>query len=129
MRYEDLFLNNGTTIRDVYPSAFGVTTGGAATRGTNGASAVKTEETAAMTSEAFKPASNPLVGGAVFVGLVVALMFTAKYLGTDDEFKQLKPSVYNVLTIALAAAAGLPLIKYLAYKTNIPSIRDWILAA
>jgi hypothetical protein len=127
MRYEDLFLNNGTTIRDLYPSAFGVTTGGAATRSTNGTKSAKVEE--AVASEAFKPASNPLIGGVVFVGLVVALMFTAKYLGTDDEFKQLKPSVYNVLTIALAAAAGLPLIKYLAYKTNIPSIRDWILAA
>jgi hypothetical protein len=127
MTYEDLILNNGTTLRDVYPSAFGQTTGAAATQGNGKPSVSKTD--AAVSSSTFAPASNPLVGGAVFVGLVVALMLSAKYLGTDDEFKQLKPSVYNVITIALAAAAGLPLIKYLAVKINIPSVRDWILAA
>jgi hypothetical protein len=128
MRYEDLYINNATTLRDVYPSAMGFTTGNAVTATTGGmtSDAEKVSEKAVSFSA---PSSNPLVGGVVFVALVVVLMISARYLGTDDEFKQLKPSVYNVITIALAAAAGLPLIKYLAVKTGIPSVRDWILAA
>lgn len=128
MRYEDLYINNATTLRDVYPSAFGFTTGAAATTTTSSASG-GSDSVDMPQKSAFVPASNPLIGGAVFIGLVVVLMLSARYLGTDDEFRQLKPSVYNVLTIALAAAAGLPLVKYLAVKTGIPSIRDWVLAA
>lgn len=127
MRYEDLYINNATTLRDVYPSAMGFTTGNAVTATTGSVSS--DVEKASDKSVSFSAPSNPLVGGIVFVALVVVLMFSARYLGTDDEFKQLKPSVYNVITIALAAAAGLPLIKYLAVKTGIPSVRDWILAA
>lgn len=128
MRYEDLYINNATTLRDVYPSAMGFTTGNAVTA-TTGSVSSDVEKASDKAVSFSAPSSNPLVGGIVFVGLVVVLMFSARYLGTDDEFKQLKPSVYNVITIALAAAAGLPLIKYLAVKTGIPSVRDWILAA
>lgn len=128
MRYEDLYINNATTLRDVYPSAMGYTTGNAVTATTR-AVIGDTEKVSDKAVSFSAPSSNPLVGGIVFVALVVVLMFTARHLGTDDEFKQLKPSVYNVITIALAAAAGLPLIKYLAVKTGIPSVREWILAA
>lgn len=128
MRYEDLYINNATTLRDVYPSAMGFTTGNAVTA-TTGAISSDSKKVSDKAVSFSAPSSNPLVGGIVFVALVLVLMFSARYLGTDDEFKQLKPSVYNVITIALAAAAGLPLIKYLAVKTGIPSVRDWILAA
>ena len=46
--------------------------------------------------------------GVVFLALLLGLMFLAKRVGTDDDFRSIKPSAYNVLTISLAAIVGIP---------------------
>jgi hypothetical protein len=80
-------------------------------------------------------ARNPIAGqhlllsGAVFLGLLLALMFTAKHIGTEDEFKNIKVSAYNVLVISLAAVVGIPVIKFLASKVPIPAVSAWAEAA
>jgi hypothetical protein len=75
-----------------------------------------------------------IMGGIVFVALVFGLMFLAKRLGTDDDFKALRPRVYNVATIGLAAAAGLPLIKLAVVKVAslfppLKPVAAWVAAA
>lgn len=125
-----IYLNNGMTVRDSYPTAQGSTVSQVATGPSVGAAPGPTSQTAANIEAASLPGGvSPIIGGFVFVALVFGLMFLAKRLGTDDDFKSLRPSVYNVVTIATAAAAGLPLLKYGAVKLRIPGVSAWIMAA
>lgn len=132
-------LDNGFTYRDAYPTAMGRSTGQYATGANPGGPVAPGSRVGAATApvaddEVAQAAAiggqvNPLIGGLIFIALVFGLMFLAKRLGTDDDFRSLKPSVYNVLTVSLAAAAGLPLLKYAAVKLKIPGVTTWILSA
>lgn len=73
--------------------------------------------------------SSMLVAGAVFVGLLVVLMFVGHALDGKEEFKNIKVSFYNVIVISLAAVVGLPLLKFLLSKVPIGPIRTWVMAA
>lgn len=124
---------NGVGVRDVYPTAMGQTIGQAATGGTSAvpapAGAGMPGPDAVSRAAAIGGQANPVVAGIVFFALVFGLMFLAKHLGTDEDFKSLKPSVYNVVTIALAATAGMPVLKFLATKFPVPGLSTWVLAA
>ncbi len=74
-------------------------------------------------------AQHILLSFALFFGLLLVLMFTAKRIGTEDEFKNIKVSAYNVLVISLAAVVGIPVIKFLASKVPIPAVGAWAAAA
>jgi hypothetical protein len=130
--YSAMYNFNGTTFRDVYATGRGATTGQIATGVTSGRGTAPTpsaEVQMEADAAALPGGVSPLIGGLIFVALVFGLMFLAKRLGTDDDFKSLKPSIYNVVTVSLAAAAGLPLLKYGAIKLKIPGVSAWILAA
>lgn len=71
---------------------------------------------------------SAVIAGIVLFGLLFGLMFLAKRLGTDDDFKSIKPTIYNVLTISLAAAVGLPLWKFAVTRFPVPGVSTWILA-
>lgn len=124
--------NNGFTYRDVYPTAPGSTIGQNATGGTSaapGGAVMPVSNDAVSNAAAIGGQANPVIAGIVFIALVFGLMLLAKRLGTDEDFKSLKPSVYNVVTIALAATAGMPVLKYLATKFPVPGLSTWVLAA
>lgn len=73
---------------------------------------------------------NLLWAGLTFAIILVALMFTAERIGGESsEFKNLKVSFYNVLVIALAAVAGIPIIKYLFTRFKVPGLSQWVAAA
>lgn len=72
---------------------------------------------------------NAVIGMLVFVVLTFGLMFLAKRLGNGDDFKSLKPSVYNVATISLAAIVGIPAWKYIFTKFPVPGVTTWVHAA
>lgn len=58
------------------------------------------------------PMGNPVTGAIIFIGLVVLIMWMVHSFGKADEsFKHIKPSIYDVVIITLAAAAGIPLLK------------------
>lgn len=120
--------NNGVGFRDIYPTSPGATI---AQDATGGAPGVKPGMVVRGNSEIAKAVSvgdqgNIVIGGMVFLGLVVGLMLLARYFGNSDDFKSLKPSVYNVITIAGAATAGIPVFKYLAVKFPIPGVSAWV---
>lgn len=124
--------NNGVTVRDVYPTAVGSTTGQNATGATAaapGGAVMPVANDAVSRAAMIGGTGNPVVAGIIFFVLVFGLMFLAKRLGTDEDFKSLKPSVYNVVTIAMAATAGMPVLKLLATKFPVPGISTWVLAA
>jgi hypothetical protein len=126
----DIGNNNGATLRDIYPTARGASISQATTGATNTPAPVGSPGNDAVANAAsIGGQANPIIAGMVFFALVFGLMFLAKRLGTDDDFKAIKPSVYNVVTIALAATAGMPLLKFAATKFPVPGLSTWILAA
>lgn len=72
---------------------------------------------------------NVLLAGVMFFALLIVLMFTAKHLGEDGEFKNIKVSFYNALIITLAVVVVLPPLKFVASKVPIPGVSAWVNAA
>ncbi len=80
-----------------------------------------------------KPAqSSPLTFWFVALGLFVGLILLARYASQGDEFgsnfKQIKPSAYNLIFLALAVGLVLPLIKIVAAKIPNASLRNYLLS-
>lgn len=63
------------------------------------------------------------------LGLLVALVFVARKTGTEEDFRNIKPTGYNFLTITLTSIVGIVALKTLAAKYRIPGASDVILAA
>lgn len=124
---------NTFNLRNVYPTAMGMTTG------QNGSSMdQQVSDVAPSNGNAPTPVDqaamiggqgSAVIAGVIFLALLVGLMFLAKRLGTDENFSSIKPSAYNVLTISLAALVGLPIWKYIFTRFPIPGISTWALAA
>jgi len=64
----------------------------------------------------------------VILALLVLLMFSAKKLGGEGEFSNIKMSFYNVLVISLAAIIGIPLFKALFTYIPVPGISKYALS-
>jgi len=111
-------VNNPINIGDVNGPIAGATTA---------AEAVPTNEAQQM-MDGGKPL-NWWLGAIV---LFVALILGARYLTPGEsfgaDFKQIKPSVYNILIITLAVAIGLPLLKIVTAKVPMPGLRNYILS-
>lgn len=80
-----------------------------------------------------KPAqSSPLTFWFVVLGLFVGLIVLARYASQGDEFgsnfKQIKPSAYNLIFLALAVGLVLPLLKIVAAKIPNASLRNYLLS-
>jgi len=80
-----------------------------------------------------KPAqSSPLTFWFVALGLFVGLILLARYAWQGDEFgsnfKQIKPSAYNLIFLALAVGLVLPLLKIVAAKIPNASLRNYLLS-
>ena len=122
---------NFYTLRDIYPTAVGPSTSEIAGSKVTGNGQPKPTSDAEKVAETttYQPASNVFVGGAVFLTLLVLLMFVANRLGEESEFSNIKLSAYNVLIISLAATVGQPVWKYLGFRSGIKPIADWALAS
>jgi hypothetical protein len=127
---------NNTFLRNIYPSSRGqtVAVGGTGAQ-TNGMAPQGTRVPTADSPDPVQRAvgignqANPIVAGLVLLGLLVGLMYFAKYLGESDDFRSIRPTVYNMLVISLAAVIGLPLWKYLATRFPLPGVSGWVLAS
>lgn len=80
-----------------------------------------------------KPAqSSPLTFWFVALGLFVGLILLARYASQGDEFgsnfKQIKPSAYNLIFLALAVGLVLPLLKIVGAKIPNASLRNYLLS-
>jgi hypothetical protein len=104
------------------PSPAGVSAGNASPQTTGGATPV--DHAASIGGQ-----SSAIVGGLVFLALLVGLMFFAKRVGSDTDFSNIKLSAFNVLVISLAALIGLPVWKYLFTRFPVPALSTWALAA
>lgn len=76
--------------------------------------------------------TNPLMFWLIAIGLFIAVIVAARYStpgeGFGDEFRNIKPSIFNVLFITLVIAVGLPLFKIAAAKIPNESLKNYLLA-
>lgn len=126
---------NFTNLRNIYPSATGQT---AAVGGTGSNQAASTGLGGVARTDAPDPVSravaiggqsSPVIAGLVLAALLIGFMFLAKRLGTDDDFRSIRPTIYNGLTISAAAIIFIPLWKYLFTRFPVPGASTWVLAA
>lgn len=125
---------NNFSLRSLYPSARGQTvaqgTTGSIPGGPASGAVAKTDaQDPVARAAAIGGQSNPVIAGLVLAGLLIAFMFLAKRLGTDDDFRSIRPTVYNGLTISAAAIIFIPLWKYVFTRFPIPGASTWVLAA
>lgn len=73
-------------------------------------------------------ASNPLYGFVVLAVLLVALSLLSQRVGTQEEFRNIRLSVFNVVVISLAAMIGILFWKVLFTRFPVPHITPAVLA-
>lgn len=73
-------------------------------------------------------ASKPLYGVAVLAALLVGLSLLAQRVGTQEDFREVRLSVYNVIVIGLAAIVGILFWKVLLTRFPVPHITPAVLA-
>lgn len=117
--------------RDVYPTSPGGGLGDAASA-MNGASNVATPQGDTVVSADSTVISTS--GKSVFwwlglLGLLVVLVFVARKTGTEEDFRNIRPTGYNFLTITLTSIVGIVGLKILAARFPLPGASDVILAA
>ncbi len=130
---------NSVNLRNVYGTAAGHTTGqvaGAANQSAGmsrnasvGAVPTTGGDSAANSALAVGGQANPVIGGIVFLVLIVGLAFVAKRIGTVDEFKNIRVSPYNVLIVSMAAIIGMPIWKWAFTRFPVPGVSTWVASA
>lgn len=129
-------VTNAYGARSVYPTSPGATLGirsGAQTpfsgRAMAGGRMPDATAEAGEVESAASIGGNPMLAWASMLVLLVALMWGAKRLGVDDDFKNLKLSVYNILVIGLAGIIGFTFWKIVFTKIKVPGLSPLVLAA
>lgn len=133
--YGDLFAPdiNFTPARNVYPTAQGGTTAQAAAAMSPATTTVaQTDDGAAGAVQT--PVSVTFSGRSVWwwlglLGFLAAMVYIARKAGGDEDFKNIRPTVYNFMTITLTSIVGIVMLKVLAARFRIPGASDVILAA
>jgi len=76
--------------------------------------------------------SSPITFWLVAVALFTTVILWARYGGNSegfgDKFKNIRPSVFNILFIGLVVAVALPVFKIIAAKVPNQSLRDYLVA-
>ena len=126
---------NFVSARGVYPTMRGGTTagaGGAMTTATNTvapdpATGEATPATAA--GPAVTMSGHTLWYWVGLLGLLVIMVAVARKAGGAEDFRNIRPTAYNFLTITLTSIVGIVALKVIATRYRIPGASDVILAA
>lgn len=128
MPLQDLFQDvNAVSARAVYPTAPGGTlaSAGAAISG-NTTQGAPNGDTVVVTPSASGKSVGWWVG---FVAFLVLMVWAARKAGGEEDFRNIRPTFYNFLTITLTAVVGIVGLKVIAAKWRVPGASDIILAA
>ncbi len=125
---------NFVSARSVYPTSRGgsvASASGAMSGNTNTVVADPATGAAAPTTVS-GPAVN-MSGKSVwwwvgFLALLVVLVLVARKAGGPEDFRNIRPTGYNFLTITLTSIVGIVGLKVLAARYRVPGASDIILA-
>jgi len=126
---------NTMRLRDVYPSArgFGTVYGGQAAA----PSAISNTQT--RTAAGLGPQAGPVTGAPLtltsgiatwlaFVVLVVGFMLLGQRFGPKEDFRSIRLTFYNAVTVGMLAVVGILFLKFLFYTIKIPYVSDLVSA-
>lgn len=124
---------NTTSSRDVYPTAPGGTSSsaaGAMTANTNvSGGGVVVDATTVDGSATFTTSGRSLWWWVGFLVFLLVMVFVARKAGGEEDFRNIRPTMYNFLAITLTSIVGIVGLKVIAAKWRIPGASDVILAA
>lgn len=126
---------NTTNLRNLYPTALGNTIGqaGSAQNQTGVPAGVSNAPSGvdAVQEQALSIGgqANPVIGGIVFIALIVGLGLLARKVGTIDDFKNVRVTPYNVLIVSMAAIIGMPIWKWFFTRFPVPGVSTWVASA
>jgi hypothetical protein len=115
--------NNPVPSSNVYPSdagnplAIAASAGSTASVGTSGMGGMN-----ATASAGNNVGGSGIAGWVAILVVYLVLSFVAKKAGQAEEFKNIRLSAYNVLTITLAAIIGITLLKVAFTKFQVKGI-------
>lgn len=69
---------------------------------------------------------QPLAWWALLLGLLYAVRFAGTKLGSGEEFKNLKVSVFNIVTVSLMAVVGIGFLKVLLNRFKVPGLTPFV---
>lgn len=72
---------------------------------------------------------NPIIALLALGVMVGLLMWGSHKLGTDEDFKNIRLSSFNILTIGWVAIIGLTVWKFVFTKIKVPGLSTIVLAA
>lgn len=117
--------------RDVYPTSAGGGLGDAASA-MNGASNVASPSggaAVAANTNVINTSGRSVWWWVGLIGLLFVLIFVARRTGTEEDFRNIRPTGYNFLAITLTSIIGIVGLKILAARFPIPGASDVIMAA
>lgn len=133
--YGDLFAPdiNFTPARAVYPTAPGGTNAQAAQPISPATTTVVNSDSGAAGTVA-TPTTVQFSGRSTWwwlglLAFLAAMVWIARRAGGEEDFRNIRPTVYNFLTITLTAIVGIVGLKVLAARFRVPGASDVILAA
>lgn len=134
MPMADLFAPdvNFTAARSVYPTAAGGTTASAAAAMSANTNAVVpdpvTGNPSPVTTTPIALSGHTVWWWVGLLGFLLAMVFIARKAGGPEDFRNIRPTLYNGATITLTAVVGIVALKVLAVKFRIPGVSDLLLA-
>lgn len=125
---------NFVSARGVYPTMRGGTTASASGAMTTSTNVIAADPTTGETAPA--TASGPAIsmsGHTVwwwvgFLGLLIGMVLIARKAGGPEDFRNIRPTLYNALAITLTSIVGIVGLKVIATRYRIPGASDVILA-
>lgn len=133
--------SNDIPARTVYPTAGGGSLGSRSTAaspysidgGAGSASAVMRGEDGAVSTDENAAAvtsggllGQPLSWWVLLVVLLYGVRFAGAKLGSGEEFKSLKVSVFNIVTVSLMAIVGIGFMKVAFNRFKVPGLTPFI---
>lgn len=121
---------NSVSYRAVYPTAPGGTLASASAAINANTTVGNNAGGQTVTTPNIPPVSRNTVwywfGLVIFLGVTV---WIARKAGGEEDFRNIRPTFYNFMTITLTAILGIVGLKVLASKFHVPGVSDIVLAA
>lgn len=125
------------TVADVYGTGTGLSTQQSALVGPDNASTTSQGLSGASSGSTLQTKNllpglsgiNPLVGIVVVLLVLVGVKHLREWKSAEGDVKDVKVGLYFVIVTTLAAAAGLPILKAILAKYQIPGVSAYVLNA
>jgi hypothetical protein len=136
MPFSDLFQPdvNFVSARGAYPTMPGGTAANAAGAMTTSTNAQIPDDQTGSAAATVSAAPVSVSGNSVwwwlgFLGLLLGMVFIARKAGGEEDFRNLRPTLYNFFAVTLTSIVGIVGMKVIATKFRVPGASDIILAA